>query len=631
MSLLSVVNIVKEYRNKPVLNSVNLTVQKGDRVALIGVNGSGKTTLLKIINGTEQADSGRVIKAHGIKTGYLTQSADIDEKYSDKTALDYEKIDLIEEDLRSLEYKMSDPDNKDEYEGLLSKYQKLLDLFNSLDGYNVTSSLAKILNGLGLKKEAFKLPLSKLSGGEKIRVALARILFENPELLILDEPTNHLDIEAVEWLESFLSTYTGGVLIVSHDRYFLDRVSTRLAELYNGTVVESKASGYSSYILQKKERREFLLNEKKRLANEIHNTKQLINDLKSRSNVGAFHSREKTLDRLNKAMEGLNSDEFHNHLKTAPVLKFRAGESVHVSAEIAYARNFSKSFGEVTLFENAEFLIRGGERVGIVGPNGSGKTTLVNILLGLDRDFKGEAVLGEWVKYAYLGQTIEFNDETSTICEEVCNSYELERKQAQTILSDYGFFGNQVDKKINILSGGEKVRLKLAMLLMNNPYCLIMDEPTNHLDADSRDELELMIANYKGTVIAVSHDRYFLLNCMNRIIEIKNYKFYSYPEGYTQYYENKKKERLKVKGMYSEDTSVVSKKGKTAYTANEIKKVEANINDERTSGVENSIILVEERMMEIEKSIGFYNDLKLFTEYGRLQKELERLYEAWQD
>jgi ATP-binding cassette subfamily F protein 3 len=283
MSLLAVTNIIKEYRNRVVLNNVSLTVQKGDRVALIGPNGAGKTTLLKIINGTEVPDSGTVIKAHGIKTGYLSQSADTDEIFSRHTALEYEKILRVEKRIEELEHRMSQEQSEEEYKRLLSEYQKALDLFQSLDGHKTEASLMKILNGLGLKKEVLRIPLANLSGGEKIRVALAWILLESPELLLLDEPTNHLDIDAVEWLENFLLSYGGGVLLVSHDRYFLDRVTTRIVELRGGMAAESKASSYTSYLNQKRSQQEFYQKERKKLVREIKETQKLIQDLKSRS------------------------------------------------------------------------------------------------------------------------------------------------------------------------------------------------------------------------------------------------------------------------------------------------------------------------------------------------------------
>ena len=621
MSLLSVTDIVKEYQHKVVLNKVSLTVQKGDRVALIGANGAGKTTLLKIITGTEKADSGSVIKAHGIKTGYLSQSADVEELFEDKTALEYEKIERIEKQIRDLEHQMSHVQSHSEYDCLLHEYQKALDQFNSLEGYQVTASLSKILNGLGLKKEALHVPLSKLSGGEKIRVALAWILLESPELLLLDEPTNHLDLDAVEWLESFLSTYGGGVLLVSHDRYFLDRVTTRFVELSNGTAVESKASGYTSYIAQKRERQSFYQKEKKRISREIRQTRQLIQDLKSRSNVGAFHSREKTLERLTESLDHMSNEATQNHLKNNLLLKFKEVDSVHVSAEIAHAKNFSKSFGDIKIFDHAEFLIRGGERVGIVGPNGCGKTTLINILIGADEDYEGEISLGDWVKYGYMGQTVAFSDEDVSICEEVCHTFDIDRKQAQQILSDYGFFGNEVDKAICNLSGGEKVRLKLAILLMNNPYCLIMDEPTNYLDADSRDSLESMISDYKGSVIAVSHDRYFLTHCMDRILEIKDYGFVSYPQGYMQYNAGRKKPVEKQEAK--PDVKVRTKKDPVRT-----QKLEEQ-EEENKRFLENEKLIMEKeaRLQDLLEQMSKENRPELYAEYGKLQKELDMCYD----
>jgi ATP-binding cassette subfamily F protein 3 len=627
MSLLAVTNIIKEYRNRVVLNNVSLKVQKGDRVALIGPNGAGKTTLLKIINGTEVPDSGTVIKAHGIKTGYLSQSADTDEIFSRHTALEYEKILRVEKRIEELEHRMSQEQSEEEYKRLLSEYQKALDLFQSLDGHKTEASLMKILNGLGLKKEVLRIPLANLSGGEKIRVALAWILLESPELLLLDEPTNHLDIDAVEWLENFLLSYGGGVLLVSHDRYFLDRVTTRIVELRGGMAAESKASSYTSYLNQKRSQQEFYQKERKKLVREIKETQKLIQDLKSRNQIGAYHSREKTLERLTRSLEQISEVSGQGPLKDGPGLKLKEVENVHVSAEIAYAKNLSKSYGPVKIFDRAEFLIRGGEKVGIVGPNGCGKTTLINILIGIDKDYQGTAVLGDWVKYAYLGQTVEFQNEDAAVWEEVAKTFDLDRKEALHILSDYGFFGNEADKSIRILSGGEKVRLKLALLLMNDPFCLIMDEPTNHLDADSRDRLEEMIADYKGTVIAVSHDRYFLSHCMNRILEIKDYRFVSYPDGYEQYSAERK--RRTENGQDSKPQKESSSKNKKTDSADSKKdrQEEPDPEQQRFRKMEVLITEKENRLQELEEMMNKEYNPELFAEYGMLQKELEKLYE----
>lgn len=511
MSLLTLENIYKEFGSRILLNGVNIAVHRGERVALVGDNGTGKTTLLRIAMGEEVADKGKVIIGRGIKVGYLTQK--LNDTIPDKpfeTALNYEKVAILERKLRKLEKIMSEVGEADQktLNENMEKYSRLTQEYESLDGYNIEVKIKTILLGLGLREEALTISISKLSGGEKMRVALARILLEEPELLILDEPTNHLDIKAVEWLENFLKNFKGGVLIVSHDRYFLDQVTTRVAELHNGSTIE-KNGNYSTYLQQKEIRRAFNLNEQIRLKREMKQTDDLIQKFMSMRKIKAARSREKVRDRLQEQLNQQKDAISTEHLsrKTMPMLNFEKAR--HISKNIAWANNLCKSFGTVELFSNASFQIHGNEKIGIIGPNGCGKTTLLNILLGKDIAYKGEATLGNWVKYGYLGQEILFEDEGRTIIEELLTKKEMLEKEAKKYLARYQFYGDEVYKTIEVLSGGERVRVYLATLMLDEPYCLIMDEPTNHLDMAARDVLEKALLDFKGTVIAISHDRYF--------------------------------------------------------------------------------------------------------------------------
>lgn len=541
MSLLVLNNIVKEYRNRMVLDGASLRVEKGERVALVGPNGSGKTTLLRIAAGMESCDCGNVIIARGTKMGYLTQDLkemDPDGKIFNETALYHEEVSRLEQKMKNLEKRMAEPalmGIPEEYNAVVLEYSRLMNRYESLDGYTIESKIKSMLLGLGLKEEALTLPLELLSGGEKMRVALARILLEEPDLLVLDEPTNHLDIDAVEWLEGFLRRFDGGVLVVSHDRYFLDQVATRVAELGNGTIAE-RSGNYTTFMGQKDRMREFALKEQFRLRQEIKHETAIAEQLKGARKISAWKSRLKTVERLQKELT-VNVKEMkeQHHLYRTAAPKVSFDNIKHMSAEIAMADGLAKYYGSSRLFSGVNFLIRGGERVGIIGPNGCGKTTLINILLGKDEDFKGSARLGEWVRYGYLGQEVDFEDEGRTIVEELLAAKEMPLDAARDYLAGFQFYGDEIDKKIEVLSGGERVRLYLGCMMLESPDCLIMDEPTNHLDVPARDALESALLKFKGTVIAISHDRYFLNRCINRILEFSGSTAQSFNGNYDAY------------------------------------------------------------------------------------------------
>lgn len=538
MSLLNFNNVVKEYRNRLVLDGASLRIEKGERVALVGSNGAGKTTLLRIAAGLEISDTGSATVARGTKLGYLTQ--DLNEmdpcgRIFKETALYHEEVSRLEQKIRALESKMAEPgllNNPEEYERVMQEYSRLVTRFEGMDGYTMESKIKSMLLGLGLKEESLTLPVELLSGGEKMRVALARILLEEPDLLVLDEPTNHLDIEGVEWLEGFLKRFDGGVLAVSHDRYFLDQIATRVAELENGTIIE-RSGNYSTFIEQKEKLREFALREQFRLRREIKRENSIADQLKSSRKISAWKSRLKTVQRLEEELNvTLKGAREQQHLYRTPAPGISFDKIGHMSADIAMADRLEKCYGSAPLFTNVTFEIKGGERVGIIGPNGCGKSTLINILLGNDENYKGRARLGEWVRYGYLGQEVEFEDEGRTILEELLSAKEMVIGDARNYLARFQFYGDEADKQIGVLSGGEKVRLYLACMMLESPDCLIMDEPTNHLDVPARNALESAILEFGGTIIAVSHDRYFLNRCINRILEFSGGTLHSYEGNY---------------------------------------------------------------------------------------------------
>ncbi len=616
MSLLAVNNIKKEYRNKEVLRDISLQVERGDKLALIGANGSGKTTLLKIIMGLEEQDFGEIFKSKKVRVGYLSQYL-YDLETSNQNALYYEELFKLENKIDEYECRLEHLDYEKDlkvYEEIMKAYSLCMQEFDLIDGYTLQNKIKKILLGLGLRKEALSISLSKLSGGEKMRVSLARILLNEPELLILDEPTNHLDIKAIEWLEEYLKRFSGGVLIVSHDRYFLDRVTTRIAEIQNGHLTTKKCN-YSGYLVQKSRLRDYYLKEQKNLQKQIRDGKLMVTKLRKYKKIKQSQSREKSLEKLEE-----KAKEMMMHLKTSENLKNISGPALkfkkisHLSSEIVTIKKLNKSFDNYHILKDLNLKIYGGERVAIVGPNGCGKTTLINIMLGRDSDYTGFVNFGKWVNYSYIGQEVSFEDEERTILEELLYNYELDEKEVRKHLSAFQFYGDVINTKIKVLSGGEKVRVVLACVMLKNPHCLILDEPTNHLDLESRIAIEKAIQNFDGTVISVSHDRYFLNKCVSRILEIKDGSITSFNGNYDDYKKGfvKEVEVKKVKVKKEEEKDILKEEKK-------YKDLEMKIEE------------LEEKISEFELAINENFKHEDYLQYDVWTKDLKELYTKYEE
>ena len=646
MSLLTLENITKEYGTRMVLNDISLRIERGERVALVGANGAGKTTLIRIALGLDQQDTGNVIMAKNIKIGYLSQQLEIAGGNAvEETARAFEKLLAIERRLRAAEQRMAEaPSDGPELEKLLNDYGRLATEYELAGGYSLEARIKSTLTGLGLREEALNLPADRLSGGEKMRVALARVLLSEAELLILDEPTNHLDIPATEWLEGFLRNFPGGVLVVSHDRYFLDQVATRVVELQDGTILERKGN-YSSFLEQKERRREFILDERNRLLREVKRNEQIALTYKSQRKISAYHSRMKVAERFKAELERNRNLE---HVAHASGPKIVLGKARHISTEVASAKNFSKSFGDVKLFDKAEFLIKGGEHVGIIGPNGCGKTTLLRVLMGEDEDYQGFARLGYWVRYGYLGQQITFEDEGRSVMEELMAGHpELSDVAARDWLAKFLFYGDDIEKRIAVLCGGERVRLYLACMLLDNPDCLILDEPTNHLDLPAREALEKALTAYTGTIIAISHDRYFLNRCVKRILAVEDYKLVSYRGGYSEYrascggsVDSGEAGGGGIGGGGDRPTNSATKAANSSKPANSATATKpkkpavraaaaSSLSQKELIHLENEIFRLEEKLRATEALFGESAPVEVYRDYEEIRVELEQLYAKW--
>ncbi len=640
MSLLVLNNITKEYRNQAVLKGVSLRVERGERLALVGPNGAGKTTLLKIAMGLETSDGGSVNIARSVKVGYLSQDLMEVDGLEKDTALHYEQVFRVEQKLRALEQQMATHSSavSTGLESKLTKeYSRLLQTYEAMDGYTIETKISKILVGLGLRQETLSTPLVKLSGGEKMRVVVARMLLEEPDLLILDEPTNHLDLQATEWFERFLKRFRGGILFVSHDRYFLDKIATRVAELEQGSL-SVRSGNYSNFLQHKQQLSKAVSNQQKRLRWTIRNAQQIVQGLKGRGQVKASKSREKRMSRfkeeLNSTITQVKKQE-HLYSTAGPKLKFK--KLRHVSKDIAWADKLQKNFGEVTLFSGASFHIRGGERVAIIGPNGCGKTTLINLLLGNDEHYQGFLRLGEWVKYAYMGQEVLFENEKLSLLQLILSRQDIPERAAREHLARFQFYGDELNKSIEVLSGGERVRLYLACVMLEDADCLILDEPTNHLDVPARDAVEAALQEFKGTIIAVTHDRYYLTHCVGKILEIEHGKINTFEGNYDFY----KQLKAGVGEQAPDEKAASFAKGEkaTSPAKNSISK-QGNAQkagskgpraDKERQEIEAQIISLEEQIKAMEGSFDETTPSEKYQEYAEVLKAIKLLYSRWDD
>ncbi|MHB1483218.1 MAG: ribosomal protection-like ABC-F family protein [Saccharofermentanales bacterium] len=518
MSLLTIENISKSYFHRLVLDRVSLRVQEGDRLGFIGPNGAGKTTLFRIITGLEKAESGQVIKPGNVIIGYLSQNVD-DSSAHESTALRNNELDDIESRMRLLEHNMGlYPDHQSpEYHAITTEYSKLTAKFESLDGYSYERNMKETLQGLGLAPDALIRPLTSLSGGEKMRVALARILLMRPDILLLDEPTNHLDVSAMEWMEDYLSKFKGAMILISHDRYFLDKVTNQTARLDGGDLTV-RPGNYTKFMSQMEIEQDFAKKEQARIAKELERQIQVKQTMLSHRNMSGYHSREKVVAKLSDELFQAKSNAGHSSAKK---MNFKllprelAGDPKRILIE---ADHLAKSFDGRAIFSDVSFQFLACDKTFLVGPNGCGKSTLLSLLLGKISDFDGIVHINSRVRFAHMGQHVSFDSEERTPLDEIMSNDGCSEGQARSILARFGFQDEDCFKKICVLSGGERSRLYLACLLQEMPDVLFLDEPTNHLDIPSREILENALSDFNGAILAVSHDRYFIEKCAHKIL-----------------------------------------------------------------------------------------------------------------
>lgn len=529
-------NIIKNYGLKNVLNGMNLTLKTGERAAIIGCNGAGKSTVLKIIMKQENISAGTINIRKNATIGILRQIYEYEETNPNVYTFlqrSFEHFFELETKLKKLENEMSYEKNDEKMSELLQKYGNVQQKYIQMGGYDIQEKFNKICSGLQINEKMLNQNYNDLSGGEKTIVNLGALLLKEPSILLLDEQTNHLDMEKLEWLEKFLKEYKGTILMVSHDRYFLDKIATKTILLENGK--EKIYFGNYSYFLKEDEKR--TLAEFENYKNQQKMIKKMKESIKTLRKFGElaknemFFKRAKSIEKKLAKIEQLPQVD----LEQKTLLNFKLNIDSRSGKDVVIINNLNKNFESKNIFENANLQIHYGEKIALIGKNGTGKSTLLKIIMNEDCEYTGEIKIGQSVNIGYIPQEINFEDDNQTILnffEQFDNRNETE---IRTSLAKYMFRGNDVFKKVSSLSGGEKVRLILAKLLKQNINFLILDEPTNHIDIETRELLEEAIKEYSGTVLFVSHDRYFINNLAERIVEVKEKRFFSYVGNYDEY------------------------------------------------------------------------------------------------
>lgn len=624
-----------------VLKNVSFHIEDHEKAAIVGINGAGKTTLLRIIVGEMTPDDGQVVLAKDKTLGYLAQNSTVDTSHTIYEELLSVKADLLrlEEKIRECENNMKHADG-DALEDLMKQYTSLTHAFETGGGYLYRSELVGVLKGLGFTEDEFSKPVATLSGGQKTRVALGRLLLQNPDLIILDEPTNHLDMTSIAWLETYLLNYKGAVLIVSHDRYFLDRIAGKVIE-----IDQSKATtfmgNYSDYAVKKEQLRVAAWNAYMNQQREIKHQEEVIEKLKSfnrEKSIKRAESREKMLDKI-EVIE--KPSEVRTDMKLTLTPRILSGN------DVLTVEHLSKSFDSHKLFTDVNFEIKRGEHVAIIGDNGSGKTTLLKILNGLVPADQGTFRLGSNVEIGYYDQEHHVLHSEKTLFEEISDDYPyLNNTQIRNVLAAFLFTGEDVFKRISDLSGGERGRVSLAKLVLSNANFLILDEPTNHLDIMSKEILEDALNGYEGTILYVSHDRYFINRTAHRILDLTEGQFVSYVGNYDYYLEKHDTVMAAIEANAPQnadaDSAVAAKAAesevKLDWKAQKEEQARLRKKENDLKKCEEKIAELEARISEIDTEM---SDPTIGTQVAKLQElskeqtscqeQLEKLYEQWEE
>ena len=640
--ILACQNISKSFGEEVVLKDINFHIEKQDKCAIVGINGAGKTTLLRVILGEEEADSGNVVISRDIRTGYLAQTQDTELDNTIYGAMQEAKKYILEMEtrIRELEKEMEGK-SEEELAPILEAYNRLTTQYDRENGYAYESEITGVIAGLGFGKEDYDRPIASLSGGQKMRVALGRLLLSHPDIVILDEPTNHLDMDSIRWLEGYLASYPRAVIVVSHDRYFIDKITNKIIEIDQG-VSQVYNGSYSYYSEEKEKRRQALMNAYLKQQDEIAHEEAVITKLKQfnrEKSIKRAESREKKLDKIER-LDKPTEERSDMRLKLEPVCE--SGE------DVLMVEGLKKAYGDNLLFENLDIDIKRGEHVALIGGNGTGKTTILKLVARKLAKDAGTVSLGSRVRIGYFDQEHHDLDVNKTIFDEMSDSFpDMNNTRIRNVLAAFLFTGEDVFKMIKDLSGGERGRLSLAKLMLSPANLLILDEPTNHLDIPSKEILESALRDYTGTVFYVSHDRYFINKTATRILELREKVLTNYKGNY-DYYEEKRDELFRVQHSELSDASGVStasssessgkSEARLEYEAKKASYAEERKRANALKRVESAIEKTEAEISELEETM---NDpangtnVSLLLETSKKKEEaeakLEELYTEWEE
>ena len=633
--ILNATNISKSFGSNEIIKDANFLVNEHEKVAIVGVNGAGKTTLLKILTGEERADSGNVILAKDAKLGYLRQINNVDSTLSiiDELYTVIEHILNMEKRMLEMQEQMQHLSGE-ELEALYSSYTALTHSYELMDGYAAKSKVIGILKGLGFDENDFERKINTLSGGQKTRVFLAKLLLEEPDIILLDEPTNHLDLRSIEWLESYLLNYKGAVIIVSHDRYFLDKIVSKVIDIENAEV-QMYSGNYSDFSAKKQMLLDAKMKEYLNQQQEIKHQEAVITKLKQfnrEKSIKRAESRQKQLEKIDRVEAPVT------HIEN---MKLSLDISKESGKDVLTVHDLSKSFDEKHLFSNINFEIKRGERVAIIGDNGTGKTTLLNIINGLLSPDTGEVIYGSNVSIAYYDQEHQVLHMDKTLFDEISDTYpEMNNTQIRNILAAFLFTGEDVFKKIGDLSGGERGRVSLVKLMLSKANFLLLDEPTNHLDILSKDVLESALNSFPGTICYVSHDRYFINKTATRILDLTGNRLLNYIGNYDYYIEKREAvegaANLSVNNIEEKPAEVSDSKQEWIENKNaqaQKKKITNALNkcEKEIEKIEEKLGLIDEEFANPEISSNVGKLMELQKEKTALEEKLEKLMNEWEE
>lgn len=629
MILLSIQDIHKAFGTNEVLRGASLTLQNGERMGLVGVNGSGKSTLMKIIAGLEHEDSGTISMQKGLRLGYLAQQGEVD---PERTVLEemeavFEPVVRMEQELRTIEVEMAEAAHDELLlKRLGSRYDTLNRAFENAKGYGWKSEVQKVLAGLGFRKEQQSQKASVLSGGERTRLCLGRMLLQEPDLLLLDEPTNHLDLKSISWLEDYLASYRGAVLLISHDRYFMDHVCDHMGELLFGRI-ELYEGNYTEYMAQRTERFEIRMKNWELQQKEIERQEAIIERYRSfnrEKSIRAAESREKRLERMERLEKPKDEHQVHFHF----TCRRRTGEDVLMITEL------KKAYDGRVLFDHVNMHLRSGDRVALIGDNGVGKTTLFRCIVSQEQPDNGLIRFGSGVDIGYYDQHQAGLHDQKTVLDEVWDDFRrLDQTEVRGALGMFLFSGDDVLMPISTLSGGEKGRVALTKLMLHQDNLLLLDEPTNHLDMDSREVLEQALEEFPGTILAISHDRYFINRFANRVAVLEEGGVREYLGNYDDYFEKiNRAQEPDGSGPQITRTQMDREKKRSREEQRKLNELKA-----LQEKAEKDVMQAEQDAAEMERQLqdpSIWQDTQKAQElskaYQAKKAEIEHLYEIWE-